>query len=136
MTALNLDAIEARANAATKGPWDLHRKGILAGVTDPDGDGYIAEPPLRWTDAEFIAAARQDVPALVAEVRRLSQRPSVEDVARVFAGLGDDEPWPSNWELGGSTTGTRDDEFRSAHMADARRLLALFPTPIVQGESA
>jgi hypothetical protein len=49
---LDLDAIEARANAAMAGPWhwDAHRVPTIA---------------------EFIAAAREDVPALVAEVRSL-----------------------------------------------------------------
>ena len=73
---LDLDAIEARANAATAGPWHPH-------TTYPhtvwQGDMYGEDPGMISTtlaqeivaDAKFIAAARTDVPALVAEVRRL-----------------------------------------------------------------
>jgi len=86
---MNLDEIEARANAATPGPWTYH-----------DGCGYVEVPPYGaiefkpgWErsvhflarvhnnhvegedglgfDGAFIAHARTDVPALVAEVRRL-----------------------------------------------------------------
>ncbi len=94
---LDLDAIEARANAATPGPW--HARGLddescrnLIGVsTEPDTglhetigprDGahmvavtmdhfHACHAAERWDeDAEFIAASRADVPALVAELRR------------------------------------------------------------------
>ena len=40
--------------------------------------------------------------------------PAVEALARELAFLNDGDPWPSNEELGGSPTGTRDDEFRAA----------------------
>lgn len=76
---LDLDAIEKRAEAASPWPWrsdDLrHRNGgrfgiraagSLAGIATVLADGrHPAE------DAAFIVAAREDVPALVAEVRRL-----------------------------------------------------------------
>jgi hypothetical protein len=82
-----LDTIEARANAATKGPWfataegQVHRhtpggrKGwwvpehedIGGGNFGGEGGGYYMEA----ADAEFIAHAREDIPALVAELRRL-----------------------------------------------------------------
>ena len=86
---MNLDEIEARANAATPGPWTYH-----------DGCGYVEVPPCGaiefkpgWErsvhflarvhnnhvegedglgfDGAFIAAARTDVPALIARVREL-----------------------------------------------------------------
>lgn len=84
-----LEAIEARAHAALPGPWQASIEGrdhtsghhvILTGGTDNDApDIYImlsywnSEPvripePADW---DFIAHARQDVPRLVAEVRRL-----------------------------------------------------------------
>ena len=80
LTDAYLDAIEQRANAATEGPWfqDSDNPGLVWGEQRSDGDGYwslfasetghdaTAEPQ----DAEFIAHARGDVPALVAEVRR------------------------------------------------------------------
>lgn len=90
-TALDLDAIEARASAATKGPWlvkGMYPQEILANDSglnlvatthlSPDG------PP---SDTEFIAQARTDVPALVAEVRRLRPRVISGDVEEVTAAL-------------------------------------------------
>ena len=75
--ALDLDAIEARANAATDGPWrhgnwsdHLGDRRVISG-----GDGcYEVErlDIMRAHDAEFIAHARGDVPDLVAKVRRLT----------------------------------------------------------------
>ena len=77
-----LDKIEARANAATEGPW---RASVVATYVDADGrrrgkggiypGGEPGPPPLLltmdWlaTDAEFIAHARTDVPALVEALR-------------------------------------------------------------------
>lgn len=73
---LNLDAISERADQAIRGPWHVEyfgdrgypqRIGNDAGViaANTHEGGYPART------AEFIAAAREDVPALVAEVRRL-----------------------------------------------------------------
>ena len=73
---LDLDAIQARADAATEGPW----------YVESSGDHHIVPDVARWRGgmanaltfggdfetAAFVAAARTDVPALVAEVRRLS----------------------------------------------------------------
>ena len=94
---LDLNAIEARAKAATPGPW---------GWYDPPGAGYgpqieSEEQHARWggmacvlvtaevcsacrergapclsgkqEDKDFIAHAREDIPALIAEVRRLRE---------------------------------------------------------------
>jgi hypothetical protein len=73
MTDEELQAIEARANAATPGPWEVFAERevstehkALMGCTH-DGDGVFYERE----DAEFVAHARADIPALVAEVRRL-----------------------------------------------------------------
>lgn len=110
---LDLDAIEARANAATPGPWHV-TEGPPCNVpdaphgfgTEADGTRYTlcgmrtaspaatvwranrrVDPPPRarettvheeiasWcltvADAQFIRGAREDVPALTAEVRQL-----------------------------------------------------------------
>jgi hypothetical protein len=80
MTLEELDAIEARANAASDGPWEAEfsdeESPVLTGIGVKDGYHEICQtdygvygPAMK--DAEFIAAARTDVPALVAEVRRL-----------------------------------------------------------------
>lgn len=88
-----LAAIEARLAAATMGPWEPAIMGEVyatapdeRGVHCPNSDiAFIKEDgtwhsllicrgmdgPTRVANAEFIAAARSDVPALVAEVRRL-----------------------------------------------------------------
>lgn len=71
MTPADLDEIEQRANAATPGPW------IADVAPDPEtgqfliydvNDSCVCDAYER--DRSFIAAARSDVPALVAEVRR------------------------------------------------------------------
>lgn len=74
MPELDLDAIKARTDAATPGPW------IAGGAfTHPWEVCIAAHLPFvelihtaqGGADAEFIAHARQDVPALLAEAKRL-----------------------------------------------------------------
>lgn len=86
-----LAAIKAREQAATAGPWYVAgRQGwncgepyIIAGNEDPDLGTFIAnmdpdaveliqELPVLVANAEFIRHARTDVPALPAEVERLT----------------------------------------------------------------
>lgn len=67
-----LAEIEARASAATTGPWDL----ISCRTCDEvelDGAAAACQTARRATDADYnlINHARDDLPALVAEVRRL-----------------------------------------------------------------
>jgi hypothetical protein len=89
MTPDQLAAIEARAQAATEGPWESLRAGMLGTrVVRVDGewDGLVPDefitmvtPALRkFDDADFIAHARTDVPALLALVRE--QRAAIERV--------------------------------------------------------
>lgn len=76
---LDLEAIKARAEAATPGPWERRITTFTScGVQGPemaiyDEGGHGEE------DAEFIAHARTDIPALVAEVERLRQLKSDAD---------------------------------------------------------
>ena len=63
---LDLDAIEARCEAATEGPW--HKDGIYR-VFAPTGQ--IVAYSMNSANREFVQHAREDVPALLAEVRRL-----------------------------------------------------------------
>ena len=79
---IDIDAIEARENAATPGPWysdnsdNMDDAGNHYSVMYGDG-WYLARvwKDLKQSncvaDAAFIASARQDVPALCAEVREL-----------------------------------------------------------------
>jgi hypothetical protein len=97
---LDLDAIEARAEAATPGDhWfaDLEPEDqrCCAAFTsyevwaaqDPDeesNNGVVTEFGCKKVDAEFIAHARTDVPALVAELR--AAREVVEAAAQRIGG--------------------------------------------------
>lgn len=47
----------------------------------------------------------------------------IERAARALAALEDGQDWPSNAELGGNLTGTRDDEYRDAMRDTAREML-------------
>lgn len=89
ITDSELDAIEARAAAALPGPWESSIEGrdhdsgddviLTGGPNDDAPDLYVTlvyrnVPGQRLpttADWDFIANARQDVPKLVAEVRRL-----------------------------------------------------------------
>jgi hypothetical protein len=81
MTPEELDAIEMRAKAATEGPWETQRsewngRERCDGITARGGTLDIVKTdsgvyPPDFPDAEFIAHARSDVPALVEEVRQL-----------------------------------------------------------------
>jgi hypothetical protein len=76
---LDLDAIEARAEAATPGDhWfaDLEPEDQLSyevwAAQDPDeesSNGVVTEFGCKKADAYFIASARADIPAMVAELR-------------------------------------------------------------------
>ena len=68
-----LDEIEARANAATEGPWEADGSAhVLTADNTPTFVARCADPggsDAGVPDAEFIAHARTDVPALVAALR-------------------------------------------------------------------
>lgn len=91
-----LDVIQARADAATPGPWRLSgsKSYIIPSHGEPykvaqlggtvDNPGLISREDDRLPhDTEFITYAREDVPALVAEVRRLkTENESLEGAVR------------------------------------------------------
>lgn len=97
MCDIDLEPIKARCEAATEGPWERHDcpPCFERGHEDVQiwaGQGNI--PITQWldsechnvsADAEFIAHARTDVPALVAEVERLhallTAEPTEDEVA-------------------------------------------------------
>lgn len=94
---LDLDAIEARAAAATAGPWkayalsvaDIWRGNTNAQWFVGDTQANLAKVD-HPTDAVFIAHAREDVPALIAEVRHLAPAaaavdPTDTEIARLRA---------------------------------------------------
>jgi hypothetical protein len=87
---LDLDAIEARTNAATPAPWSWPMCNGLFGGSE--GEEFVVAAihdagPVSAADAQFIANARTDVPALIAEIRKL--RAQLHD-----AGLPDGNDFP------------------------------------------
>ena len=68
-----LDEIQARADAATEGPWTWAARTTADGdewAVFDGGDSALAANRDGWApDAAFIAAARTDVPRLVAALR-------------------------------------------------------------------
>ncbi len=76
MTNKELDAISERAEKATPGPWGEVAESGEWWLSGPDiyDDAVMStnDTEISQADVDFIAAARTDVPALVAEVRRLS----------------------------------------------------------------
>ena len=76
MNAEQLNEIKARAEAATPGPWrvqihepSLSRMVVSDNCTLDIDFGYVGNRTEE--DAEFVANARVDIPALIAEIERL-----------------------------------------------------------------
>jgi hypothetical protein len=182
LTTQQLDEIDARHKAATPGPWGVYEFGggtaidIAADLQDT-GCGYRArreicrleDEPLdndpthrEWTaeedwaqvqaDSVFVAHAREDVPALIAEVRRLRDRvaelegPAVHARAALAALCYDLEDPGSNalgalYLITKATTGIeapRDDAAQALarHDAQVMRRCAEFVRDTYQGEWA
>ncbi len=75
-----LELIEMRANRARPGPWKSYIEGrdhtsgsdfIMIAVNDGKQYDDLEMTGYTHADQDFIASARQDVPTLIAEVRRL-----------------------------------------------------------------
>lgn len=96
MTKLDIEAIKARAEAATEGPWEVSSEGpgypvgifsrlgtkSARTVIYPDDDYETGEP-----DLEFIAHAREDIPALLTYIDELEaqiERVRLEAKAEAF----------------------------------------------------
>ena len=81
LTEETLQQIEARTNTASKAPWKMgNYRGVdedydLIGPKEPVLRGMIGSK----ADAEFIVHAREDVPTLIAEIRRLQNITETED---------------------------------------------------------
>lgn len=81
---MNLDEIKARAEKATPGPWEVDYNepfsSDIVGIFQEEQERYIVkleeqdetDYPTTRDDADFIAHAREDIPALIAEVERLT----------------------------------------------------------------
>lgn len=66
---LELAAIQARADAATPGPWRITKQGSIR-----DGADKLFAPFAADFDKSFIASSRCDVPALIASHREANER--------------------------------------------------------------
>lgn len=80
MTKEELEAIGARAEAATEGPWDVSESEVVWAAPGVDATPGSSFPDLQdgagefsEADAAFISHARVDVPALLAYVAELEQ---------------------------------------------------------------
>lgn len=98
-----LDEIQARADAATAGPWDLVQRdglsdevdSIASASTDEDvvlGQDEQGGPSwLREEDAEFIIHAREDIPKLLAALRDVLYAVRQSDVEEYIRLVGAEE---------------------------------------------
>lgn len=76
MTQERLNAIQTRVDSATSGPWGCYGDGAhevfdAGEYSDGDPGEVVAAVIDKLSDAVFIAEAREDIPALLAEVHRL-----------------------------------------------------------------
>jgi hypothetical protein len=71
MTDVDIDAIQARADDSTEGPWEAYEHSNSMIIYSVDENDSVVAQVTRITDATFIAHARTDIPALIAEVKDL-----------------------------------------------------------------
>jgi len=81
MNQKQLNAIKERVAKASHGPWEYDED--ERGIWNKGGFNYLGTVTLSHNSAQFIAHAREDVPALVAEVERLHK--ALEKVMEVEA---------------------------------------------------
>lgn len=82
LTEMDLQAIEQRLRECTPGPWRHRMLGFIETAYEPwhiigvtcRQQTSQSEPLPSVQNAEFIAHAREDVPLLINEIRRLRQR--------------------------------------------------------------
>jgi hypothetical protein len=103
---IDLEAIKSRLAAATPGPWEAYSAMCcpdMGGVSGPRRMSVVQcsigtyGHPMSIEDAEFVAAARADVEALVAEVERLRSRFSMANAKPLKF-----EPMPGEFEDDGA----------------------------------
>ena len=101
-----LNEIEARANAATEGPWFPNRYSDdweVCGELDDNGNPALVASEAVGTDAEFIAHARTDVPDMAAALRAVLELHKREEIP---SGDYCDECFPNEWHWPCSTVAT------------------------------
>ena len=85
MNQIDIEGIRAREQSATPGPWCISEKGNTVKSLSIDGICHGMSP--KQTDAEFIAHARQDIPALLDEVEH--QQAELQHAGEVLQALKD-----------------------------------------------
>ena len=107
MTEERLDAIQARVDGATGGPWGCYGDGAhevfdAGEYSDGDRGEVVAAVIDKLSDAVFIAEAREDIPALLAEVDQLRARLTVDEDMVERAALAvyeeGEEPGARSWD--------------------------------------
>jgi hypothetical protein len=98
MTKEELQQIEQRCAQATKGPW----KSWIEGRDHTSGSSFIStsEQDIELlgatnADQDFMAAARQDVPALLAQIAQPPTPGEIDAAARVLDEMGRHHSWRS-----------------------------------------
>ena len=153
MTDLDLEAIKARALAATPGPWEAKDNGEIvctapgvlkdhvwvvtadefspvddntaahiAGM-DPTTTLALIERTERLQDAWSEAVTSGEWATFQLEEARDRLKITDETIERAALAIAEVDEWPTNEELSGGPTGTRDEEFRDQHIDMARAAL-------------
>lgn len=155
MTDLDLEAIKARAQAATPGPWRVGEDDAFI-VSESQKDFRGRPEEVVWPDEQYAFTAHdgahiagmdpETTLALVDEVESLRERVlalladldysewrhsetlerlviTPDMVERAALAIAELDEWPTNEELGGNLTGSRDDEFRDERIEMARAAL-------------
>lgn len=89
---------------------------------------WCDKPNHSWGDYDMADSLPRAEAVLAWFAARLADDELREAVARTLAGMDSDDEWPTNAELGGGLTGTRDDEYRDAHLDLTNAALAAVRT--------
>ena len=103
---MDLQAIEARLEAATQGPWDVDtipetgesRVVVRSNTGDPMLDVSVATHGVRSEDAEFIAHAPEDIRALINVVKAVRDAVARHPDVMECSEYSDDEPISCGWK--------------------------------------
>ena len=103
---MDLQAIEARLETATQGPWDVEtipetgesRVVVRSNTGDPMLDVSVATHGVRAEDAEFIAHAPEDIRALLDEVKAVRDAVARHPDVMECSEYSDDEPVSCGWK--------------------------------------
>ena len=123
---IDLNAIKARADAATPARWGYSLFGVTHTgfvIQEHASSGLLDDGEMVKADLEFIAHAREDVPALVAEIERLREIINAQkarpDARRLAMSLRSTRHAEKGWRRSYEKQRAENDRLRS-ELADAR----------------